>query len=355
MNYVINSRFCTQSMTGVQRYAYELSLRLAKMGGASSASPGNILEHTYTDLNPTRIGHLEGHAWEQIELPAHLWLTGSPLLVNLANTAPLAYGKQIVTIHDLAFIRNPHWFSKTFAAYYNFLIPIIARRSMSIITVSEFSKKEIVDLLGIPPSKIHVIYNGVSEIFKSDVYGNDEKRFGKYILAVSSFDPRKNLRGLIEAFLKLKYTDLKLVIAGRASKNFNMDEAFSEPGANRERIIFLSDISQNELASLYRGAIALCYPSFYEGFGLPPLEAMASGCPVVASDIESIREVCRDAAILINPNDTGAMTEGLRKLIEDETLRLSLIERGKKRSCLFNWERSADKIFELIQEIGRDC
>jgi len=337
-------------MTGVQRYAYELSLRLAKLGGALPVSPRNTQERPYADLNPARIGYLKGHPWEQIELPAYLWRSGSPPLVNLANTAPLTYGNQIVTIHDLAFIRNPHWFSKKFAAYYNFLIPRIAWRSKSIVTVSEFSKREIVTLIGIPSSKVHVIYNGVSEIFKSGGEDGVEKHFGNYILAVASFDPRKNLRGLMEAFLKLNFKDLNLVIAGRSSKNFNMDEDYSRQG--RERIIFLTDIDQNELARLYRGAIALCYPSFYEGFGLPPLEAMSSGCPVVASDIESVKEVCGNAALYINPNDTESIMKGLRDVVEDEDLRLSLIETGKKRSCLYNWDDSAEKLYQVIHRSG---
>ncbi|MFA6034775.1 MAG: glycosyltransferase, partial [Myxococcota bacterium] len=166
MNIAVNARFFTQQFTGVQRYASELSGRIAARTGAQLLAPDAPTgDHRYSNLRVTATGRLHGHLWEQLDLPLFLRRAGTPLLLNLANTAPLAYRRQIVTVHDLAFMRNPAWFSRGFALYYNFLIPRVVRSALAVITVSEFSKREIVGLTGVPAEKVHVVYNAASAVF----------------------------------------------------------------------------------------------------------------------------------------------------------------------------------------------
>lgn len=166
---VVNARFLTQHMTGVQRYAVEICLELKRMKGNDIVfvSPCDIVQKKYAEiLNVQIIGHHKGHLWEQVDLPIFLKKQGCPLLLNLCNTAPLFYRNKIVTVHDVAFMAYPQTFSKSFLYFYKFMIPRIMRTARKVITVSEFSKNEIVKYYGIEKSKIAVVYSAVSDIFQ---------------------------------------------------------------------------------------------------------------------------------------------------------------------------------------------
>ncbi|MDI6889852.1 MAG: glycosyltransferase family 1 protein [Thermodesulfovibrionales bacterium] len=350
----INSRFLTQKVSGVQRYAIEISKQLKKLYPETRfAAPKNIIHRELAErLEAVEYGTLTGHLWEQIELPKYLKENNNPLLINLANTAPLSYNNQIVTICDLSFLRNPKWFSKKFYFYYKFLIPRIAKNSLKIITISEFSKNEIIELLDARESKIKVIHCGGAEEF-ANLIDNDsviDYRTKKYILSVSTLGPRKNLESLILAFRKLKVPDIQLIIVGSKNNNFANNNLKNLINADKN-IIFTGYISDIELVSLYRNAMLFVYPSLYEGFGLPPLEAMGCGVPVVVSNVASLPEICGNAAYYVDPYNVESIAEGIYKVLTDEPLRQSLIKKGLERVKLFSWEKSAKEHIKVFEEV----
>jgi glycosyltransferase involved in cell wall biosynthesis len=350
MRIYINARFLTQRITGVQRYAIEISIKLKKLyPDIRFIAPQYIIHKELAkDLEVNRYGKLKGHLWEQIYLPIYLKQNNNLLLLNLANTAPLFYGKQIVTIHDLAFLRNPQWFSKRFYYYYKFLIPKITQKALIIITVSNFIKREIMEILNVPESKIKVSYGAVPEGF-SVMPTNVENKYGDYILAVSSLDPRKNFKNLLLAFDKLALKNIKLVLVGSRNKIFSNQhlDRFSA----KQNIIFTDYVPNEHLKYLYKNARLLVFPSLYEGFGLPPLEAMACGCPVVVSNVASLPEVCGDAAYYVDPYNIESIAQGMYEVLTDETLRQGLIQKGLERVKFFSWEKSAKEHIRIFEDI----
>lgn len=349
---IINARFVTQPITGVQRFAIEISRQLKRMmPEIKFVAPQNIIQRDIAEeLQVESLGYFTSHVWEQMELPFYLKKKGNPLLVNLCNTAPLYYSNKVVCIHDLAFIINPDWFSKTFAGVYRFLIPRIAADARKVLTVSNFSKISIQSILKVPAEKIEVIYNAVSESFILNgniIAGN---KFGRYILAVSSIEPRKNLKNLIIGFKQAKLTGVKLVIVGAGSKVFN-DPDLKELVQKTDNIIFTGYISDQELVGVYKNALMFIYPSLYEGFGIPPLEAMHCGCPSIVSDTSSLPEVCADASIYVNPLNTGEIAEAILKLYQNEAIRNKLINKGLSRVKYFDWEVSAKKLVGILNNL----
>lgn len=348
----VNARFLTQNITGAQRYAIEISRALKKINpDIDFLTPENIVHNELSDLfEAKRVGKLSGHFWEQVELPAYLKRQGKPLLLNLANTAPLNYSNKVVVIHDLSFLRHPEWFSKGFYLCYSFLIPRIIRNSRYVITVSEFSKREIMELLKVPQDKIKVIYNAVSEEFENQkiIDNTISNKYANYILAVSSLDPRKNFKNLILAFNKLNIPGIKLVVAGKENRKVFNDTKMRR-AADFTNVEFTGHVSDAQLAGLYKNAKLFVYPSFYEGFGLPPLEAMSYGCPVIVSNLASLPEVCKDAAYYIEPYNVESIAEGIKKVLSDQVLREDLIRKGRERIKSFNWDNSAKKLNEVLK------
>jgi len=350
---VINTRFLTQKITGTQRFAIEVAKCLKKMyAEVIFISPKNIIHYDLAkELDVKRIGINTGHIWEQVDLPLYLKKLRTPILLNLVNTAPLFYNKNIVTIHDLAFLRYPQWFSSSFAFFYRFLIPKIAKSSIKILTVSNFSKSEIVEILKIPPDRVEVVYNGVDEKFFFYRKLENERYEGRknYILSVSSLNPRKNLKNLLLAFKKLNLKEYKLVLVGSSDRIF-ADVNVKDLLKGIRNVEFKGYINDEQLRKLYSEALVFVYPSLYEGFGLPPLEAMAAGTPVVVSQIPSIEEVCKDAAIYINPYDVNSIAEGILEAINNVNLRVEKISKGYIRANKFSWDRVAKKIFEVVKD-----
>jgi glycosyltransferase involved in cell wall biosynthesis len=347
---VINTRFLTQKLTGVQRFAIEIAKQLKKnVPDVVFVSPANIIHRDLAaELGVKIIGNNKGVLWEQLDLPLFLLKSNKPLLLNLCNVAPLLYKNQVITLHDVAFFINPDWFSPNFVRYYKFLIPLISKRARLIFTVSHFSKNEIVKYINVPPQKIKVIYNAVSDLV---IAGNQGTDLGKYILVVGSIDKRKNISTLIEAFNLIPGKDFKLIIAGDVNSIFNNKD--NETLNTHHDIIFKGRVSDHELADLYTNAQMFIYPSLYEGFGIPPLEAMAYGCPTIVSDIDSLREVCANASVYVNPLDRKSISEGIKLLIQDEQLRNSLIEKGKINITRFSWKYSAQLIVDSINSLNK--
>jgi glycosyltransferase involved in cell wall biosynthesis len=284
-------------------------------------------------MPPAVLAHRAGQGWEQAVLPARA--RGARALLSPANLAPLALGRRnVVVIHDAAALRHPEWYGRAYVAWQRALLPRLARSAGRVITVSEFSKGEVVEVLGAPPERVVVVPNGVGERFGPDA-GADATRAAlglakPYVLAVGTRIARKNLAALSTAAGALAQRGVELVTAGSA-RAYMRDEGDTAVRA-------LGYVPEQHLPGLYAGASALVMPSLYEGFGLPCLEAMASGTPVVAADRAALPEVCGGAALLFDPDDPDAVTDALRRALDDPE---PLVARGRERARGFSWERTA--------------
>lgn len=341
---VVNARFLTQKVTGVQRFAIEISKILCKLNDkiVFVAPPGILDQDLAKKLGAIVIGKNKGTIWEQVDLRNYLTSNHKPLLINFCNTGLIFYNKQIVTIHDMSYKVNPKWFSMSFYLWYDFLIPHLAKRSLKILTVSNSSKNDIIKYLKVRPEKISVIYNS----YYLNTNNNFEKITGdKYFLTVSSFDPRKNLNNLVKAFKNID-EEIKLIIVGSNSSNFASHLELSD--AN---IIVKGYVSDDELVSLMDNAEFFIYLSFYEGFGLPPIEAMYLGCPVIVSDIPAHREICGDAALYADPYSVEDIKNKITFMLNNEQIKKGLITAGKNNIKRFDWFNSAQKVLESINEM----
>ena len=335
----LNARFYAHRPTGMQRYAIELSQRFANH--LDAVRPSKPLR------GPT------GHLWEQFYLPS---VVRGRLLWSPNNTGPLAVAKQVCTIHDLIPLDHPEWFNRRFAQWYAWLLPRLAKRVRQIIAISEFTKQRVIELLGVSAAKIVVIPNGVDARFSPRSSGEIEaaKRGlsiadSRYLLCVGSLEPRKNLLRLFEAWRKaqaLTPDDVVLVVAGPAA---NARVFGSAPIGNiPSRVHFTGYVSDEFLPSLYSGALAVVYPSLYEGFGLPPLEAMACGAPVVTSNNTSLPEVVGDGAVLVDPYDVDSIAEGIVRVLSSGAVRDVLRAKGLARASQFTWERTAQETLHVL-------
>jgi glycosyltransferase involved in cell wall biosynthesis len=345
---IVNARFLTQKVTGVQRFAMALAKIMNEQlhNKLLFVAPHNIIHpELASELKAVIIGRNTGTFWEQFDLRYYLLTHNFPLLISFCNTGLLFYKKQLVTIHDMSYKVNPKWFSRRFCNWYNFLIPNIARHSLQVLTVSNSSKNDLIFYLKIPADKISVIYNSSSFVSND----NFEPKYAvKYLLTVSSIDARKNLSSLIKAFSNIPQ-DTKLYIVGLKDSNFVFD---LNENLLKDNIIVKGYITDDELKKLMINAAAFIYVSFYEGFGLPPIEAMSMGCPVIVSDIPAHKEVCGEAAIYVDPYDVNDIEQKIIYVLTHDTVRKDLIEAGKKNVKRFNWFDSAQKVVHIINEIS---
>ncbi len=289
-------------------------------------------------------------------------LTKGHLLWSPANTGPLTKGRQVLTVHDLACLDHPEWFGTRFAMWYRSIIPLLARHVNRLITVSEFSKQRLVELTHIPESRVAVIPNGVDQRFhpqSADDIREIREKTGipsqAYLLSLSSLEPRKNLPFLLEAWglsAPRLPTDVWLVIAGAEGKEniFRAMNIRSIP----PRVLFAGFVADNDLPALYSGAVALVYPSIYEGFGLPALEAMATGTVPIVAHSTALPEVVGDAGLLIDPVRVEDLAEAIIRVVEDSDLRRTLSRRGIERGREFTWERAADSTWRILTEADAD-
>ncbi|CAI0798255.1 glycosyltransferase family 4 protein [Serratia quinivorans] len=346
----VNARYLTQELTGVQRFAEQISLSLKDIRNdlVFVSPPGVLRKDVAERLKIVEVGSKSGHLWEQIELPRYLKLNGSGLLLNLGSTAPVFYDNQIVTHHDVTYKRYPKSFSKKFRFFYGFLIPMMLRNSKKLLTVSEFSKKEINDVYGYPNEKIAIIYNAVSDDFKRTTRSKDSE---KYLLAVSSPNFHKNFHGMLKAFELLgdRY-NVSLKIIGKTATSFSKQD-FTSLIKDSNKIKFMGRVDDDEMISLYQNALAFVFPSFYEGFGIPPLEAQSCGCPVISSNMASMPEVLRDSAIYFDPENEADIASAMEKIILDSSLRTELINKGDANVQRFSWHDSAAKISQIVDEL----
>ncbi|KGF62808.1 MULTISPECIES: glycosyltransferase family 4 protein [Pseudomonas] len=347
---VINARFLTQELRGVQRFAEQICLALKQLrNDVVFVAPHGIQMHESAKaLDVQCIGRHSGHLWEQVDLPLYLRRQGNPLLVSLCSTAPLLYSNQIATHHDVNYVRHPESYTRAFRLLYRTMTPIMLARIKSLLTVSAFSKGEIAQVYKYPEKKIFVVPNAVSGDFHP---GSQETNKQDYLLAVSSPSAHKNFSRMIEAFLMLRgHEDLQLRIVGGASGVFN-DDNLQRLASRDSRIQFLGRLSDSELIAQYQNATAFVFPSLYEGFGIPPLEAQACGCPVLAANAASIPEVLQASALYFDPLDVSHMSAAMERILTDIPLRQSLRRRGLINVARFSWEESARQVSQRIDAL----
>lgn len=359
MDININARFLTQPVTGVQRYAVELVKALddlidrgeidSKRFSFVLLAPKNIgYEPKLRHIPLRRVGRFSGYLWEQFELPFY---SRRGLLVSLCNTSAIFKRDQIVTIHDAAVAAAPDSYSPAFRMWYRILLWCIGKMARRVITVSNFSKAELVKHFRIDGNRIEVIYHGKEHLSSIEgdaaVLGRHGIAHGRFVLAVSSLSRNKNFRSLVKAFEMLGDTGFDIVIAGGVNPKVFGKSRTPLPGS----VKYLGYVTDSELKELYRRASCFVYPSYYEGFGLPPVEAMSCGCPVIVSNTSSLPEICRDAALYCNPHDPEDIADKIKKIMSSEALRDELRRKGLERAGLFTWELCARRTYVLIAQV----
>jgi glycosyltransferase involved in cell wall biosynthesis len=342
MKIVVNGRFRSHKITGIQRYAHEITQRL-----------------DFPVLEPRQLLRgWRGHTWEQTALPVRSFRA---LLWSPCAAGPVISTRHVVTFHDLFPLDSPEWYRPVFAKVYRTLLTSLSRTAIHIIAVSHFTQGRLAERLRVHPDRITVIHNGVD--FKT-FYRSEEQAVrarvklnlpsSKYILCLGSVEPRKNLGRLLTAWSEVVGSlpqDIWLVVAGSHDKNVYGSQKFS---AVRERVVFTGYVEETLLAGLYSGSLGFVYPSLGEGFGLPPLEAMACGVPVFTSRVTSLPEVCGRAAIYCDPTNTSDMARGIKLLCSDSSLRERLRTLGQRQASQFTWERAARATSALLLKFAEN-
>lgn len=338
---VLNRRAATRpTVTGVERWTAEV------IGRLRARDPDR---YVIAQPRPRARGRALAQAWEQVALPVRAARLGAALVLSPANLAPLAWPRNVLVMHDAAVLREPDAYSRAYRTWHDCVGLAAARRAVAVVTVSEFSRRELIELAGIDPERIAVIAGGVGESF---VPGADAagaaRRLGlhrPYVLTIATADARKNLAALAPAAAALAERGIELVWAGDTRPYFT-------PGAGIAGVRHLGYVPERDLPGLYAGARAFVLPSRYEGFGLTCLEAMACGTPVVAADRAALPETCGDAALLVDPDDAGALTGAVLRAAEDEATRRELRQRGLRRAAGRSWERTAADVDELLGRLA---
>ncbi|MBN1486704.1 MAG: glycosyltransferase family 4 protein [Anaerolineae bacterium] len=297
--------------------------------------------------------------WQRARLPIPAeWLTGeTDIFYSPDFVLPplLRETKGLLTVHDLSFIRHPETFPEVLQRYLEKAVPRSIERANHILADSEATRQDLISLLEISPEKITTLHSGVSKRFTSEAVPQERQmlqekyNIGKtpYILAVGTIQPRKNYMRLMEACDPLsKIYTLELVIVGQPAW---MAAPIEGAAQQRPYVRMLGFVDDVDLPALYRQATVLAFPSLYEGFGLPVLEAMASGTPVVGASVSSIPEVIGDAGILVDPMDIVAWSSAIQEVLENKDLRAGLRQKGLAQAAAFTWERTAGQWLDCLQ------
>lgn len=296
-----------------------------------------------------------------LDLPVRSWRDHIDVL-HMTYTAPLwTLCPTVVTVHDISFATNPEWFSDRDLRVLSRAVPWSMARAARVITVSDVCRLQIIEHFGVPPERVVRIYNGPG--LAAEPIGVPEARalvtdlgvdpMRKYVLAVGNLQPRKNLVRLIEAFNAIapKCPDVDLVIVG--AKHYRAADVLTAGGEIGDRIRFTGYVTDRQLAACYELAALFAFPSLFEGFGLPAIEAMAHGVPVVCSRAGALPEVCADAAMYFDPLDAGSIADALLRGMSDEKLRQQLVDSGLRRSQAFSWRQSAAETLSAYESAAR--
>lgn len=300
--------------------------------------------------------------WFEIAIPKVLRNKKIDLFLSPDGFTSLSLkAKKLTVIHDIAFEHYPEHVPASACKFYKRNTPLYAQQSDKIVTVSEFSKADIVQKYDIRPDKIEVIYNGVSEVYQpiSEAKKKEIKaqysQEKDYFIFVSSLHPRKNPLGLLKAFEQFKHetnTDMKLLIAGRKAWSNKELEKYYQHMTYQSDVNFIGHCTQEKLAQILGAAYALVYPSFFEGFGIPLIEAMRCEVPVITSGVSSMQEVGKEAALLTDPDRHETIASAMKQLITSEILKSKLILNGKKRAAQFSWDQAASQLWNTVHTLS---
>ncbi len=338
---LVNRRVTAFAMGGQQRVAKEI---LDRLTGAESIAPA------------TPLAGARGHLWEQAVLP---WRARGRVLWSPSATGPLLHRRQVVTIHDTAFLDVPHYFTPAFVRLYTALVPRLARRVAKVVTVSHYSRRQLAAACGMPESAIEVIGNGVASHFRpypADTIAATRAALrlpDRYVLLQATADRRKNLAGALAAWREAASRvdpGLHLVVSGnlgRAQVFGDLDVALDAP-----RMLATGYVAEEHMGPLMAGAEFFLFPSLYEGFGLPVIEAMAAGTPVITGNETALPEVAGDAAILVKAADPAAVADAIVTMAADGALRESLRAKGFVRSKAYDWDDAARRYQALFDSLG---
>jgi glycosyltransferase involved in cell wall biosynthesis len=346
----VNGRFLRQRITGVQRYAHEVLTALDRLLAARLVEPlpvtvlvppGASALPQWTALRTHQVGRFSGQLWEQIDLPTH---AANGLLFTPCGGAPIAHRRQVITIHDAAPFSTPNAYTVAYRSYYRTLQRILARAAIHIITVSSFSRQELMRFLRVPPERITGIWLSGEHILRHEldeaVLAKHHLFPGKYILAVGSRNPNKNLHGLVEAFRRLSPPEICLAVAGGSDSSVFRDTA--KIGDSVQQLGFVTDA---ELRTLYQHAACFVFPSFYEGFGIPPLEALSTGTPIVVSRAASLPEIFGDAAAYCDPHSPEDIARTISQVVRSNPVdRAAAIEHASR----FTWDQCARRTWAIL-------
>lgn len=345
-------------MTGVQRYAQEIISSLdailledrdlaqrTRMRLVVPPGAARKLVLSEIEISETRFG--SGHAWDQFVLP---WYGGSGVL-SLGNFGPLATRNHIVCIHDANTFLQPDSYSGVFGLAYRTLLPLVAKRAKRVATVSQFSADMLVKYGGCRPEKIFVAHNGHEHALRWDASRGKipltKTPDRPYVLLLGSIAKHKNVDVILKEAQGLDEAGIDVVVVGASSSIFSATAL----GPQRTNIHHAGYVDDNALAALYEGAICLVFPSKTEGFGIPPLEAMTRGCPVISSNAASLVEVGGDAVAYVHPDDGRGWLDAIVGLSKNQNLRAVMAARGRKRAELFSWKRSAQMYLDEIMRL----
>lgn len=353
----INGRFLAQPLTGVQRFARELTQAVDRKVGAG-AVPDALRGADWRLIVPDdakldldlgairleRLGGGAGHLWEQTALA---WRTRGDLLLGFGGSGPLLKRRQLTVIHDATIFRHPGSFSRSYRLLHG-LLGCVLTRMATIATVSHFSRRELGEIFRVDPAGISVVYNATDHfaglVPDETVLDRLQLAGGDYFLLVGTLKPNKNIAFAIRAFEALAAPGQKLVIVGSIQSRVFKGGDYG----TGEHLVFAGRLSDAEIAALERRATAFVFPSLYEGFGIPPLEAMSQGCPVLASDIPPVREACGEAALYFDPMQPQTLVQAMRTVLDEPRTRDRLIADGYENAKRFSWAGSADALLTVI-------
>ncbi len=334
----INARFQVQALTGVQRFATEITAALTAIWPED--------REKLRLLKPSG-GGVRGQLWEQIALPI---AAGDGVLVNLGNTAPMLRGRQVVVIHDAGPAAQPEAYGWKFRQWYRLMQGALFAGRSRIVTVSAFARDELARLHGVAPASIAVLGEGAEHILRPapvpGIIAAHGLEAGRFVLVVGSLAAHKNLPALGATARMLAARGIALVITGGLAAN-----VFSGGAPLPSPARYIGRVDDGELRALYAAAACFVFPSRYEGFGLPAVEAMACGCPVVASRAASLPEVCGDAAAFCDPADPGDIARVVALVLDSPGRAAELRERGRARVAETTWRRAAERLRDVILEV----
>jgi glycosyltransferase involved in cell wall biosynthesis len=357
----LNGRFLTQSVSGVQRFSLEITAAIDRLVECGEWPETVILTPRFAEADTSRraaalyrhlqvreVGRAQGHLWEQAELPI---AARGGVLVNLGNTGPVLTGhRQVVVIHDAGVFDTPESYSLRFRSWYKTLQHCLVRTGATVATVSDFSRDRIVARLGLDPAGIAVMYEGADHILRVPADPDTLERHGlqprRFALVVSNRVAHKNLNALHEAAAELERRGMVIAVAG--TSNAEVFQGIRGPGFAERR---LGRVTDAELRSLYEGAACLLFPSRYEGFGLPPVEAMACGCPVLAAGGNAVEEICGDGALYFSNERKQSIIDAIEWLLDEPDLADTLRAGGRARASVLSWDASARVLGDVVRRL----